>query len=392
MEGRSEETSFYRILVAIEADATRFHGADASRPQPLDQAVSEQMLAHLAADLKTLLPAISDCSLITAGALYDQTQILRPDYPVFKALEKVPTDMGADRFRSGLVSVGADGGTMPLPALQPLEGIPLGLLQLLPLVVHGPAERISELGQDMEFRFLEEGQLSAHSAAWLESAFGIAVNHARLMTLTDLNAMFRLQLEHFGFIPLWELLDAALNGRPDSLTVNTESGQAYEWRDGRVHSRFETFNSWASQGQGRDLAASRQALAGGYGEWTRQARQYLTTLRAHGLDVQYHAADGRQLEGTFFAEADDTGPGENDAAITEHSFEELGTIAITAVHDGRVLHYYPLVPQGLNDIHAYLRKRVPAGQTIAFPNTILYDRNTRQLVPDNHVAPQHASV
>lgn len=392
MEDRAEGTSFYRILVAIEADATRFHGADAARPQPLDQADSEQMLAHLAADLKALLPGISDCSVIAAGALYDQTQILRPKYPVFNALEKVPTGMGAEHFRSGLVSVGADSGTMPVPELQPLEGIPLGLLQLLPLVVHGPAERIRELGQAMEFRFLEEGQLSAHSAAWLETAFGIAINHARLMTLTDLNAMFRLQLEHFGFIPLWELLDAALSGRPDSFTVATESGQAFEWRDGEVHSRFDTFSSWASQGNGRDLAASRQALAGGYGEWTRQARQYLTTLRAHGLEVRYHAADGRELEGTYFAEVSETAPGENDAAITEHSFEELGTIAITAVYDGRVFHYYPLVPQGLNDIHAYLRKRVPPRQTVAFPDTILYDRGTRQLVPDKQAPPPHAAA
>ena len=42
-----------------------------------------------------------------------------------------------------------------------------------------------------------------------------------------------------------------------------------------------------------------------------------------------------------------------------------------------------------NDIHAYLRKRVPPRQTVAFPDTILYDRDTRQLVPDKQAAPPH---
>jgi hypothetical protein len=100
---------------------------------------------------------------------------------------------------------------MPNSDLQPLPDIPLGLLQLLPVVVNGPPELVEELGQAMEYRFLEEGQVSAHSASWLETAFGISINHARMMTLTDLNAMLRMQLDHFGFLPLWELLDAALS-------------------------------------------------------------------------------------------------------------------------------------------------------------------------------------
>ena len=78
-----EGTEHYRVLVAVETDATRYYGANASRPGLLGASDSEQLLAHLAADLKSLLPGISRCSLITAGALFDQTQVLRPAYPVF---------------------------------------------------------------------------------------------------------------------------------------------------------------------------------------------------------------------------------------------------------------------------------------------------------------------
>ena len=93
---------------------------------------------------------------------------------------------------------------MPLPDLQPCEDIPLGLLQILPLLISGPADYVSQLAEEMEHRFIEQGQVSAHSAKSMEAQFQIASNHARFMTMTDLNALLRLQLEHYGFLPLWD--------------------------------------------------------------------------------------------------------------------------------------------------------------------------------------------
>jgi hypothetical protein len=388
MSAQPAKTDFYRILVAIETDATRYYGPKASRPALLAPSEAEQLLAHVAADLKNLLPDISACSLITVGALFDQTQVLRPGYPVFSALEASATRRGADAFKAGLVSIGAKEGKMPLEALQPLDNIPLGLLQLLPVVVHGPAGLVAELGQAMEYRFIEEGQVSAHSAAWLETAFGIRINHGRLMTLTDLNAMLRLQLEHFGFLPLWELLDAAMIGREEPLEVRTESGRRFEWKDGRVHATFETFDYWASAGAGAKVSAARQALAEAYGAWTRETRQYLTTLKAHGLEVCFHRPGEEQgLGGSFFSEPSEGRSADGDSAITEHSYAELGTIAITVSEDGQLENFYPLTPQGLNDVHAHLRERLAGGHTVAFPGSILYDEKSRRLIADSSKQP-----
>jgi hypothetical protein len=374
------ELGFYRALIALETDATRYYGADATRPAILGVNDAEQLLSHLAADLSTLLPDISGCSLIAAGALFDQVQILRPGYPVYAALEA--TARGQEkRFRPRLVSIGARGGRLPVADLQPLEDIPLGLLQLLPFVVHGPAAAVAELGQAMEYRFMEEGQLSAHSAAWLQAAFGVSINHARLMTLTDLNAMLRLQLEHFGFLPLWELIDAALSGRTEPLSVRADSGREYHWREGAVFADFETFDHWAQRGAGAELAAERGLLAGGYGSWTREHRQYLTTLRAHGITMQQQLPGaGQALDGSYLVERSETAAQDGDAAVTEHSFNDLGTVAVTVVSDGRVANYYPLSARGLNDIHAAIGSR---GGTIAFPGTILYDAKKRCLQPDS---------
>jgi hypothetical protein len=379
MTVRTSGTGFYRTLVAIETDATRYYGPQASRPALLGPRDAEQLLAHVAADMRALLPAVAECSLIAAGVLFDQTQILRPGYPVFAALEA----SAARPFKPGLVSIGAADGVMPAEALQPGADIPLGLLQLLPVVVHGPARLVQELGGAMEYRFLEQGQLSPHAAAWLQTAFRISVNHARLLTLIDLNAMLRLQLEHFGFLPLWELLDAALSASNSVLRVSTPSGRTLEWRDGEVHAVFETFDFWAREGGGAGLPAARLALAGGYGDWTREMRQYTTTLRAHGVTICFHPpGGGPALAGTYFSEVSEAAPQDDDPAVTEHSFGDLGTVAITAVAGDRIENYYPLRPRGLNDIQARLREVVRGGHTVAFPATILYDEQNRRLRPD----------
>jgi hypothetical protein len=69
--------------------------------------------------------------------------------------------------------------------------------------------------------------------------------------------------------------------------------------------------------------------------------------------------------------------------VTQHHFEELGTIALSLVKDGRLLNYYPLSPDGLNEINTSIRRQVPVGQTVAFPGTLQYDEASRRLKPDS---------
>jgi len=383
-------TGHYRILVAIETDATRYYGPEAIRPAVLGNSDTEQLLAHLATDLKAMCPSISNCSLIAPGAVYDQTQILRPSYPVFSALEAASVAQRAEEFRPGMVSIAAKDGVMPVDDLQPIGDIPLGLLQLLPLVIHGPESEVAELGQAMEYRFLEEGQLSAHSAKWLEAAFGVSINHGRFMTLTDLNAMLRMQLEHFGFLPLWELMDTALNDSDNTLSVTAESGTRFDWRDGVVHTQFETFDYWANDGRGKGLEATRLILAENYGDWTREIRQYLTTLAAHGVELKFHlpGQPDEILGDSFLVEISASNPAADATTVTEHSYHELGTIAVSLVKDNRMINYYPLKPLGLNDIHHAIRDQVPHGHTVAYPGTVLYNEITRRLAPESRAVEQ----
>lgn len=373
-----------RFLVAIETDATRYHGANAARPRLLAKNECEQMLAHLATDLGALLPGFNQCQLVAAGALFDQTQVLRPGYPVFGALENLSAQ-SSDPAMPKSFGLGAENGRIPVAALQPEPNIPLGLLQLLPVIVTGRADVIDDLGLAMEHRFIEEGQVSAHTARWLESAFAIKTSHARFMTLMDLNAMFRLQLEHFGFLPLWQILDAALNKLDGPLEVTLDSGQVFTWRDGAVHTVFQTFDHWSRLGGGKAMDSYRGKLAGGYADWTRVTRQFLTTLGAHNVPLKFSLPGQPQntLSGTFFMEESAYRARTRCAEVTEHSFAELGTICVSVRRDGRLENYYPLASQGLNDIQNAIRERGLGEATIAFPGSILFDETTRSLVAES---------
>ena len=372
------------ILVGIETDPTRYHGEHACRPAILDRAAAEQVLAHLATDLAGMFPAVNHCALTMAGALFDQTQLLRPDLPVYRALETMQesSDPGSD-FQPRLLSIGARNGHMPLDELQPFADIPLGLLQILPILVSGPDDIVSALADEMEHRFLEHGQLSAHSAKGLESQFNIAVNHARFMTMTDLNAMLRLQLDHFGFLPLWELLDTAINSPASRLEVKTDLGITFKWHNGAVHCFFESFDWWAKHGNGSDIPASQRQLQSAYADWTREYRRYMTMLAAHGVSLSQHLAglEDAELNDTFFLEESTMQPLAAAVEVTEHNADDLGTIAVTVATGERQINLYPLQASGLNDMHQFIREQEYNG-IVAFPGCICYDENSRQLVPD----------
>lgn len=372
------------FLVGIETDPTRYHGENAGRPCLLDKAAAEQVLAHLATDLTAMLPAISRCSLSMAGALFDQTQILRPQLAVFEALQNLQqsSNPGSD-FQSRLLSIGAVDGQMPVKELQPIESIPLGLLQVLPLLISGPTKLIDELSAEMEHLFLDRGQLSAHTAKGLESHFQISVNHARFMTMVDLNAMLRMQLDHFGFLPLWELIDAAINLPQQVLETHNPDGPNFKWRDAAVHSVFETFDWWAKHGGGADKPADKHQLQSAYASWTREYRQYLLLLAAHSIEVRQYlpGLDDVPITDTFLVEESTIEPGQSSVTVTEHSADDLGIVAVTVIQGVRQMNFYPLQASGLNDLYQYIRQQGYSGD-IAYPGNICYDENLRQLIAE----------
>jgi hypothetical protein len=372
------------ILVAIEGERGHDAPAGGNRPALLERSAAEQALTLVAEELARIMPGIGRCALSMAAALYDQTQILRPGMPVFAALQDLQASASpGEGFAPRLLSIGASRGRMPHRALQPETDTPPSALSVLPLLVSGPADAIDGLSAAMEERFLENGDIEADARTRLGSLFRVEPAHARFMTITDLNALLRLQLELFGFLPLWELLDAAVNPRQRGLSVSTDSGLEFACEDGVVHSYFETFDWWAAAGAGKNTPADEPELQNAYADWTREYRRYITTLSAHGVAVEQHPASRRDAELTegFLLEHSARKPGEEDAPVTEHSLHDLGTVAVTVVSGGRQMNFYPLRADGLGSLHDYIRAQGYAGDT-AFPGRLCVDVASRRLQAD----------
>ena len=383
IQGKESRTEF-PLIVAIEIDPERASVHPTGRPAMLGKGDADQMLAHLAADLGTVLGGIGNCQLAAAGAVFDQCQVWRPGLPVFTALSQLLTDVGTDRTTPSLLAVAPDDGQMPVDTLSPDTGIPPAALLLLPMLAAGAKELLQDLTDSMEHRFLAEGQVSAHTASWLEAAFGIGIKHARFMTLTDLNAMFRMQLEHFGYLPLWELVDAAVSNTSRTLSLKTDNGTRFDWRDNGVRVEFQTFDHWANHGSGREVGAGVNELCQGYAEWSRELRRYTSTLAAHRVPVQFELptdCEGYVSEHFLCEEVALPETSEPHASITEHSWPELGIVAVTARTADSLQHFYPLTPRGLNDIHAAVQALQPIGEGIAFPGRIRHCASSRRLRP-----------
>ncbi len=80
----SHELSHYAGLLALELDLQRpdFTGVP---PEPLSVTAATALAGHLAKDLDRILDGIHHLGLILPGALYDQTEILRPGFPLINA-------------------------------------------------------------------------------------------------------------------------------------------------------------------------------------------------------------------------------------------------------------------------------------------------------------------
>jgi hypothetical protein len=374
------KTEHFPVLVVIESDATRYHGEHPQLPQLLDRARAEQLLAHLASDLQALFPRLQPFSLAMAGALYDQSQLLRPGWPQFSALESLAMAAAnrASRPGSQLLSIGAHDGRMPDQRLQPDPQITPAALQLLPVLISGPEPALVELAEAMEHRFIAEGQVSAHTAMGLKSAFGITLVHARFMTVNDLLAMLHLQLEHLGVQPLWQLLDAALHARSEPLSVVGRMGQSFSWDGRQVRCEFETFDAFA-----RRDPADAEDLPQRYAAWLQEYRQYLLALAAHCVPlVQHLPGADTPLDGTFLVESVPWAGQADACAVTEQACNELGVVAVTVAIADQLLNFYPLSPQGLDDLHRHIRQAGHASGGLAYPGELVFDPGNRSLAPE----------
>ncbi len=399
-------------LLAIELDPQHADPAGVP-PEPLTVAAATALAGHLAKDLDRILDGIAHLGLILPGALYDQTEILRPGLPLIGALAELYNGQSRAQgtvFTPQLIALGADQGFFPIAAINPLRRPGSGPLLLLPFCFIGSNPDIDRLARVMEDSLLQNGAVSPATHEAVRQTFGLAVHNLSFATVGDLCALLRVQLESNAFLPLWELLEHAWFERPGTRAVVLEAGNRFLIAEDHVHTPFYTFNDWAQFGPGRALLPAE--LGAGYLRWVQAQRQYALALDAYGLHVRRVLANPNLeavlttadeatalaafreipcLSGDYLVERifhNDSEPLERQMVITHQADVELGTLAytVTTLDAGgqlaRLEHHYPLHPQGLHVIIEQLVQRCAEQHTerqVLHPGRLLYSESSRSL-------------
>lgn len=399
----------YAGLLAIELEPAQADPAGVP-PAPLNVAAAEALAGHLAKDLNCILDGIEQLGLILPGALYDQTEILQPGFPLIEALADLYRRSLHGGFSPSVIALGSDDGYLPVAALDPQRRPGSGPLLLLPFCLVGPREPLGRIARIMEDGLLQNGVASPATREAVQHAFGITALNLSFATLSDLCALLRAQLEGNDLLPLWELLEHAWFERPGIRAATLAGGNRFLVADDHAHTVFYTFDDWAQFGPGRTLAAAE--LGAGYQRWARLQRQYAMALEAYGLHVRWvlanpqleetlDTAEGETakaalreipcLSGDYLVEAifhNDRERPEQHMTITHHADPELGTFAYTVMSqdaDGQLLrleHHYPLRSQGLPVIIDRLVQRCAEQGTerqVLHPGRLLYSESGRSL-------------
>ena len=261
----------------------------------LGQQPAGELAALIAADLGRLVPEAAGLDLCLAAASFDSVELLRPGWPLHRELQRLVAraPVGDPDAPARVIAFGTHGDAMP-PALAPDPSFADGAFRLLPFVLQGAPQAMAEVGERLEHVLLDAGMAGAATALCAQSAFGVAIEHARYLTVHDLAAMMAMQYDHAGLASAWPLVESALLA-PDAIAwldappeplVRVQRGQAQvalldesAWRTG----------GWAPAGVDDPVR-----LARGFDRFQMRQRQLAALLEAHGIAVSYaHCPGGK---------------------------------------------------------------------------------------------------
>lgn len=379
----AQDLDFCSGLLCIELDSQSPH-LIGKAPALLTREAANVLADHIVDDLNRLLDeGMTPAGLVMAGALYDQTDIFRPGFPLLTALadlmRRAPRSDGLPPPR---LALGASADRFPIAALNPQPQPTFGPLALLPFCLVGPGEVMDRVYIDMENNLARGGQSFLETRAAVETLFNVPVLNLFYATLSDLCAWLRTQLEDNDLQGLWELLEPALFERPGPhQVVLAGSSNRYVLADDEAWAPFYTFDDWARFGPGQTVAADQ--LENAYQRWLRQFRLYAVALPGYGLPL--HIVLGHPtvecdevtaamaairaalplnddyLVETAYSQSGDCLPAR--LLATQQRIGELKVIAYSLASlasDGRLLsleHFYPLRAEGLEAIVEEIRQR-----------------------------------
>lgn len=379
----TQDLDFCSGLLCIELDSQSPNFTDKA-PALLSEEAAERLAKQMVDDLNHLLDeGIAPAGLVMVGALYDQTDIFRPGFPLLTALaDQMRRAPRHDGLPPPKLALGTQAGRFPINGLDPRTQPILNPLVLLPFCLVGPSQVMDRLHIDMETTLARIGEAFPATHAAVENLFQVPVLNLFYTTLSDMCVWLRNQMKDNGLQGLWALLELSLFERPGPhQIVLAGSHNRYVLADDEAWTPFYTFDRWARFGPGRAVAAEQLEIV--YQDWLRQFRLYAVALPGYGLPLHIVlGAPSVECSDTLAAlTAVRAAPALNDDYVVEtaylqsgnsqpvkllatrHSSDELSVIACSVASvgsDGQLLsleHFYPLAATGLEAILDLIRQR-----------------------------------
>jgi hypothetical protein len=340
---------------------------------------ADALAAHVATDLRGLIPQVDAARLTLAGALFDPVELLRPNFPVWSTLDDLARRVPRGQL-DNVVAFGSNDGRMPAPALEPSPHYADGPMRLLPLSLLVPAELAETLSEQWELQLIGRGEAGAHTADWLMRTLGIPLEHVRYLTRHDLMALTCVQYEHVNLAPLWALLEVALLTPDRDESVMSARGLGWHYAHGRITAQSPA--QWLAAQHGEV-----QQRVHDFAGIVFELRQYAALLDAHQLPLAMAGDDSEAGRGYLLetlAPAADNG---STPTLYAHEAPGLGVVAITLAQpdaDGsmRVLaHGYPLHPQARDALLGRLAERYGMAIDLQARGGVVMDESGRLAAP-----------
>jgi|GEM_PF-1137003 len=345
----------------------------------LDRSHAQAMAEALASDLAKQLPETSETVLVVGGVIVEPDQLLQPHFPIYQALEQLAKPVIRDQgLHSSVMAIGAHANQMPDDRLQPSRHTLMGQMIAIPMVIITDMDDGPTIEQSLETALFESGSINPPARAALAESARLDSVHGQLLTVNDLMALQRVQLDAAGLSGFWEVIETVLLAGDEPHSFELPGHVTCQWRDDQAHLAidFMTFDHWARthtdsaarHGQAPTAAEHRslhQAPDSGYGLWVRGYRTLLALIQNHAIAWTLNLPDSAVLderhqsviEPAHTSGHQATPPPHHGPHLTEHVDPTLGLLAWTLVEEGRAHHLYPTSPEAIGPMQTDFDQR-----------------------------------
>ena len=251
----------------------------------IERSVASELTDAIGADLARLVPQLAGHGLAVLAAHFDPAELLRPGWPIHSLLRAVLHGAPAGRGLREVLAVAGQGGRLPAE-FSPDANLVGGPLRLVPITVAVSEPVRAEVHADLEAILLESGMAGAATALSAQRLFGVPIEHARYLSLSDLLALIAVQYQHAGLEPLWPLIETALL-EPDAVCwLDAAPEPLLRCAGGVVSMAVMSADVWSALWADPAATPGSERGQADYRHFCNRSRQIAAVLRAHGIELR----------------------------------------------------------------------------------------------------------